>query len=99
MVARLIAVLAACLLALTVAGAAFARTSGRVEIVVDVPNGAQSTFHVIGSMLCPSGTAENFFEKFAGTFPQGRSFHGYKVLTCDGGSGTFNITYDAATVG
>jgi hypothetical protein len=98
--ARVVAVVTACLLALSVAGTVFAKAPGvSVEIIVDVPNEAASTFTVVGDALCPSGTAENFFERFAGTFPQGRSFHGYKELTCDDSSGSFSITYDAATVG
>jgi hypothetical protein len=97
-VTRLIAVLIGCLLALTVAGAVFAKSTISVEIVVDVPNAGLSTF--TAGALCTSGTAENFFENFGGAGPsRAGTFHGYKTLTCTvGGSGTFNITYDAAVV-
>src|SRR5262245_37192253 len=90
MIARYVAVVVGCLLALSMAGTAFATSTMSVEIVVDVPNAGASTF--TAGALCTSGTAENFFEKFAGTFPQGRSFHGFKTLTCTvGDAGTFNI--------
>ena len=100
MVARWIAVMVACLLALTVVGTVFAKSAGSVEIVVDVPNAGASTFTASGGVLCTSGTAENFFEMFGGAGPsRAGTFHGYKTLTCtSGGSGTFNITYDAAVV-
>jgi hypothetical protein len=98
--AKLGALVMAGLLALSVAGTVFAKSAGSVEIVVDVPNAAQSTFTTSGGVLCASGTAENFFEKFGGAGPsRAGTFHGYKTLTCTaGGSGTFNITYDAAVV-
>ena len=97
MVTRLIAVLIGCLLALTVAGTVFAKSSAvTVEIVVTGTNGAE-TFIVNGDALCSWGTSENNFEKFGGGGAAG-SFHGYKTLTCGDGSGTFKITYDAATV-
>jgi len=101
MVARFIAVGTACLLALSVAGTVFAKSGGQVEIVVTIVNGQETRFEVIhgAEFLCTDGDAENFFEKFGGAGPSAAgTFHGYKTLTCTDGSGTFNITYDAATV-
>jgi hypothetical protein len=101
MVARFIAVGTACILALSVAGAVFAKSGGQVEIIVTIVNGQETGFEVVqgASLLCAGGTSENFFEKFGGAGPSAAgTFHGYKTLTCSDDSGTFSITYDAATV-
>jgi hypothetical protein len=62
--------------------------------------GDTQTFTTSGGALCPGGTAETTFEKFGGSFIAGAagSFHGYTTLTCSDGSGSFRITFDAATV-
>ena len=91
---------AASVLALSVMGTAMAGGAANVTVTITIINaGDVETFTTDGGVLCPSGTASNFFELFGGS-GQSRagSFHGYKVLTCDDNSGTFNITYDASTV-
>lgn len=56
------------------------------------------TFETTGGILCPDGWAETTFEKFGGSFAGAAgSFHGYKTLYCNDDSGSFRITFDAAT--
>ena len=88
---------AACLLVLGGAGSAFAAAPS-VSIEVTGIDGVE-TFTTTGGVLCDEGTSENSFEKFGGSgHSAAGTFHGYKTLTCSDGSGTFTITYDAATV-
>ena len=99
MVARLVATaVAACVLAVGAVGTVFAAGARDVTITVTGIDGVE-TFTTSGGVLCDAGTSENVFEKFGGSGnSRAGSFHGYKVLTCDDGSGTFTITYDAASV-
>ncbi len=88
---------AACLLVLGGAGSAFAAAPS-VSIEVTGIAGVE-TFTTTGGVLCDEGTSANSFEKFGGSgHSAAGTFHGYKTLTCSDGSGTFTITYDAATV-
>jgi hypothetical protein len=78
-------------------GTVSAGAAGVTITVTDI-NGVE-TFTTGGGVLCPSGSSQNFFQKFGGSGNSAAgTFHGYKVLTCADGSGTFNITYDASTV-
>ena len=79
------------------AGTAFAR-AGNVEIVI-TGTATTANFTTSGGVLCASGWAEDNFQKFGGSgHSRAGSFHGYKVMHCDGSADTFSITYDAATV-
>jgi hypothetical protein len=70
-----------------------------VTITLTGVNGVETFTTDGGGGLCTWGTSENFSEKFGGSFAsRAGSFHGYKELTCGDGSGSFRITYDAATV-
>jgi hypothetical protein len=89
---------AALVLALSAVGPVFAGGAGDVEITLTGIGGVE-TFTTTGGVLCASGTSENFFGHFGGSFAShAGSFHGFKTLTCDGSGDTFNITYDAGTV-
>ena len=89
---------AAFVLALTMAGTVFAAGATNVEIVLTGINGVE-TFTTSGGVFCPSGTSENTFERAGGSGnSRAGSFHGYKTLTCAGSGDQFVITYDAATV-
>jgi len=89
--------IASCM-AIALAGTALA--AGSSEVWIEITGiGPTETFVTSGGVLCPEGTSENTFEKFGGSFAGAAgSFHGYKTLTCADGSGSFRITYDAATV-
>lgn len=90
-------IVVACALVIAIAGPTSARSASPVTIELTSINGIE-TFTTTGDVLCPEGTSENSFEKFGGSFNSAAgSFHGYKTLTCSDGSGSFQITYDAAT--
>ncbi len=99
MVRRLFApLIATFVLAFASVGMVFAGTGSSVEITVTGIDGVE-TFTTSGDVLCPSGTSEDTFERFGGSLnSRAGTFHGYKTLTCADESGTFVITYDAATV-
>jgi hypothetical protein len=85
---------------LSVLVAAPAAAAGATNTTIEITGIAGvETFTTTGGLLCPDGTSENFFENFGGSpFSHAGTFHGYKTLTCNDGSGTFSITYDAGTV-
>ena len=96
---KLLAVAAATfLLVLSAGGSALAAGASSTEITITGINGVE-TFTTTGGTLCASGWSEDSFEKFGGADrSHAGTFHGYKTLHCGDDSGTFNITYDAATV-
>lgn len=85
--------------AMVVMAAPVSAGADNVTIWVTGVNGVETFTTDGGGGLCLEGTSENTFEKFGGSFVAGAagSFHGYKTLTCADGSGSFRITYDAAT--
>ena len=91
---RLVAVVATALLLVL---APVATAAERVTITIDANDTLGETFTATGSTLCPEGTAETFFDHFGGGWRAG-SFHLFKELTCEDGSGTFVIRVNAATV-
>jgi hypothetical protein len=96
MIKNLARVTAAGLLAMAVAGpvSAVGAVNSTIEISV-LPGG--EFFTTTGGVVCPDGWAETTFEKLGGGNGAAASFHGYKTLYCNDGSGTFRITFDAAT--
>ena len=61
--------------------------------------GGTETFTTTGGVLCDDGTATTQFGHFTGNdHSAAGSFHGEKTLVCADGSGSFRITFDAATV-
>lgn len=70
-----------------------------IEIDVDFGSG-EEVFTATGGVVCAAGTAESEGTVFTGGGRMGRgvfTFHLVKTLTCDDGSGTFQIRVDAAT--
>ena len=55
------------------------------------------TFTATGDVLCDSGTAETFGLHVVGG-PRTATFHLFKTLTCDDGSGTFTIGVQAKVI-
>jgi hypothetical protein len=93
-----IGLLVALLIAPTASAAAPVVTVLRIDIVF----GANTTedFTATGGVLCESGTAVTDPVFAAGFGAMGRgvgTFHLIKTLTCDDGSGTFQILVDAST--
>ena len=88
------------LLALLVAPMARAATPPTTVLTIDVVFGSTETFTATGGVICASGTAitDPVFVAGFGRMGQGQgSFHLIKTLTCDDGSGTFQILVNAAT--
>ena len=96
-VARLgfaIGLLGALLVAPTASAAAPPTTTIRIDIVFEV----SEDFTTTGGVLCPSGTAETgpIFAAGFGRMGLGNgTFHLIKTLTCEDGSGTFQIKVNA----
>lgn len=91
---RVISVLWAALLALAIASpAAAAAEPVTIDLHVDFASG--ETFTAEG--FCPSGTAESFGHLIVGA-GRATTFHLFKTLTCDDGSGTLTIRVNAAGV-
>lgn len=68
-------------------------------ITINSVFGGVETFTATGGVVCHSGTAVTDPIYFAGGGVQGRgvfTFHLVKTLTCDDGSGTFELLIDAA---
>ena len=85
--------------ALALAAPVHAAGATAVEIEVTGVFGGPETFTTTGGVLCPSGTATTEISHFGGSdHSAAGSFHGEKTLVCADGSGTFTITFDAATV-
>ncbi len=88
-----VGMLAALLLAPSASAAAPPTTTIRIDVVFDV----SEDFTTTGGVLCPSGTAVTDPVFAAGFGAKGRgaaTFHLIKTLTCDDGSGTFQIKVD-----
>lgn len=85
----------AILAAIVLSAPASASTAEAVQIDLHVVFGGPETFSATG--ICPSGTAQSFGFQQAG---QGRAttFHLYKTLICDDGSGTLTIRVEAGLV-
>jgi hypothetical protein len=82
------------LLALAVAApASAAATPVRIDLHVDFEAG--ETFTAEG--FCPSGEAESFGHHIVGA-GRAATFHLFKTLTCDDGSGTLTIRVEASGV-
>ena len=93
-----IGLLVALLIAPTAIAAAPVVTVLRIDIVFG-PGGSED-FIATGGVLCESGTAVTDPVFAAGFGSKGRgvgTFHLIQTLTCDDGSGTFQILVDAAT--
>lgn len=86
---------AAILAAVVLSAPVSASAAEPVEIDLHVVFGGSETFDATG--FCPSGTAESFGFHQAG---RGRAttFHLFKTLTCDDGSGTLTIRVEASLV-
>lgn len=70
-----------------------------IEIAIDLGTGEEA-FTASGGVVCDEGTAESDLSVFTGGGSKGRgvfTFHLVKTLTCEDGSGTFQIRVDAAT--
>ena len=94
----MIGLLVALLIAPTTSAAAPVVTVLRIDIVFDPVT--TEDFTATGGVLCESGTAVTDPVFAAGFGAQGRgvgTFHLIKTLTCDDGSGTFQILVDAST--
>jgi hypothetical protein len=86
--------------ALLMAPAASAATPATTTIQIDIVFGVSEDFTTSGGVLCPSGTAATDPVFVAGFGAQGRgagTFHLIKTLTCDDGSGTFQILVNAGS--
>lgn len=84
--------------ALAIAAQVSADGAVKTTIRLDANFGAGTeSFTTTGGALCPAGTAHTDSNMIAG---RGRavSFHGVKTLTCEDGTGTFRITFNAGTV-
>lgn len=88
------------LLALLAAPVANAATPPTTVLTIDIVFDVSETFTATGGVICDSGTAVTDPVFVAGFGRMGRgqgSFHLIKTLTCDDGSGTFQILVNAAT--
>ena len=86
--------------ALLLAPVASAAAPPVTTIQIDVVFGESEDFTTTGGVLCPSGTAVTDPVFIAGFGRQGAgagTFHLIKTLTCDDGSGTFQILVNAGT--
>jgi len=88
------------LLALLVAPVASAAAPPTTVLTIDIVFGVSEDFTATGGVICESGTAVTDPVFIAGFGRMGRgsgTFHLIKTLTCDDGSGTFQILVNAAT--
>ncbi len=88
------------LLVLLVAPMASAAAPPTTVLTIDVQFESGETFTATGGVICDSGTAVTDPVFVAGFGRMGRgvgTFHLIKTLTCDDGSGTFQILVNAAT--
>jgi hypothetical protein len=88
------------LLALLVAPVVSAAAPPTTVLTIDVLFDGPETFTATGGVICDSGTAVTDPVFAAGFGRMGRgvgTFHLIKTLTCDDGSGTFQILVNAAT--
>lgn len=86
--------------ALLMAPVASAAAPPVTTLQIDIAFGESEEFTATGGVLCPSGTAVTDPIYVAGFGRQGRgagTFHLIKTLTCDDGSGTFQILVNAGT--
>lgn len=87
-------VLVSLLLAVPVTMAAASETTITLDSNFDA---GIETFTATGDVLCESGTAETFGLYIVGG-PRTATFHLFKTLTCDDGSGTFTIGVEAKVI-
>jgi hypothetical protein len=88
------------LVALAVAPTASAAAPPVTILQIDIVFDVSEDFTATGGVLCDSGTAVTDPVFAAGFGAKGRgvgTFHLIKSLTCDDGSGTFQILVDAST--
>lgn len=88
------------LIALALAPTASAAAPPVTVLQIDIVFGVSEDFTATGGVLCDSGTAVTDPIFAAGFGAKGRgvgTFHLIKTLTCDDGSGTFQILVDAST--
>ena len=88
------------LLALLMAPVASAATPATTVLTIDIVFGVSEDFKATGDVLCDSGTAVTDPVFAAGFGRMGRgagTFHLIKTLTCDDGSGTFQIRVNAGS--
>lgn len=88
------------LVALAVAPTASAAAPPVTVLQIDIVFDGSEEFTAIGGVLCESGTAVTdtiFFAGFRGNGAGVGTFHLIKTLTCDDGSGTFQIKVEAST--
>lgn len=73
--------------------------SGAVKTTIAIEVEDAGLFTTTGGALCPSGSSTTDSIMITGLSTPGHAltFHGIKTLTCDDGSGTFRITFNAAT--
>ena len=86
--------------ALLVAPAVSAAAPPTTTITIDIVFGESEEFTTTGGVLCASGTAVTDPVFIAGFGRQGQgagTFHLIKTLTCDDGSGTFQILVNAGS--
>lgn len=88
------------LLTLLVAPTASAAAPPTTVLTIDIVFDVSEEFTASGGVICESGTAETDLHGFTGGGAQGRgvvTYHLVKTLTCDDGSGTFQILVNAST--
>jgi len=88
------------LVVLAVAPTASAAAPPVTVLQIDIVFGVSEDFTASGGVLCESGTAVTdpiFFAGFRGNGAGVGTFHLVKTLTCDDGSGTFQILVEAST--
>lgn len=98
---RKLAVRLALALVAALAVAAPVQAAGATAVSIEVTGvfGGTETFTTTGGVLCPEGTATTEISRVTGSDRSAAgSFHGEKTLVCADGTGTFTITFDAATV-
>jgi len=85
--------------ALVVLAAPASSMAGSMTVITLDSFESGETFTATGGVVCPDGTATTGFKNFGGS-PNSHagSFHLTKTLECAGGSGSFTIEVDAATV-
>jgi hypothetical protein len=86
--------------ALLIAAPVSAGSAGRTTISVDNNfSTGDAPFTTTGGVLCPAGTSTTDSILITNRTGNGRAFtfHGVKTFTCDDGSGSFRIRFDAAT--
>lgn len=92
----ILSLLAGAAVALAMAAPVSAAGAVKTTITIEIGPGGEA-FTTTGGALCPSGVATTDGFRFGGGGAAG-TFHGYKTLVCDDGSGSFTISFNAGTV-